>query len=64
MKMNNVGEKLKAEIERLDDERANILKTLCEDDRVFLPEILLNLISLVRAITKNIKSLKFILSNI
>lgn len=57
-------QKIEKEIEQLDNERAQILQDLCVNERIFLPEIILQLVNRARAITRTIISLKGILGNI
>jgi len=53
--------KIKQMIDALDNERAQILQTLCEDEKVYLPEVLLQLVSRARSITKTIAVLNSLL---
>ena len=54
-------EKLEGQIEILNDERARILQTLCENDKLYIPEIILQIVFRARSITKTIQSLKMLL---
>lgn len=53
-----MNEELAKKIEELDTRRAQILCTLCEDDRVFYPEVILGLVHEIRGITRILKILK------
>lgn len=49
---------LQQKIDQLDTRRAQILQVLCEDDKVYHPEVLISLINEIRGITKILKILK------
>jgi len=51
-------EDLTKKIEALDNRRAQILYSLCEDERLFMPEVILGLVHEIRSITKILKILK------
>jgi len=54
-------EKIKKQIEVLNNERAKMLQIICEDDKLYVPEIILNIVFRVRSITKTIQSLNILL---
>lgn len=53
-----MNEETKKQIEKLDNRRSEILYALCENAKIFHPELLLSLIQEVRAITRILKALK------
>lgn len=50
--------KLDVEIERFENERAKILQTLLEDEKIFMPEVLVQLVHKARTYTKTLYSLR------
>ncbi len=53
-----MDDKIEKKIEELDNRRAQILQALCEEDRIFIPELILGLVHEVRSITKVLRILK------
>ncbi len=51
-------EEIKNKIKELDDERAQLLFNLIEDDRIYHPPIILGLVHEIRSLTRVIKILK------
>lgn len=45
-------------IEELDTRRAQLLQAICEDDNLWHPNIILQLVGEIRSVTKMIKMLK------
>lgn len=50
--------KVQKEIDKLDNQRAILLKELCENTKLFHPEAILGLVHEVRSITRVLKILK------
>ncbi len=55
--------KLETTIERLEAERAQILHAICEDDQIYLPEVILQLVQRIRSLTKTLRAFRELLKN-
>ena len=53
-----MDDEVKKQIEKLDNHRARLLQTLCEDPKLFHPEAILGLVHEIRSITRVLKLLK------
>ncbi len=51
-------DKIKEAIEKLVEDRAGLLQAICEDYTIWQPQIIVQVVNEVRAITKMIKILK------
>jgi len=49
---------LKKRIGELDDERARLLQSLCEDESIWHPELIVRIVHSIRTITRIIRILK------
>ena len=53
-----MNEEIAKKIDEFENRRAHLLQALCEDERIYIPEVLLNMVSEIRSITKIMKMLK------
>ena len=53
-----MNDEIAKQINALDTRRAEILYAICENERIYLPEIILSLVQEVRSITRILKVLR------
>ncbi len=56
-----IKERIKKQINNIDNERAEVIKNLFENDGLYIPELILQLVFRARAMTKTIHSLNLLL---
>ena len=53
-----MNEEIEKKIKELDDQRARLLYDLCEDNKIYHPQIILGLVQEIRSITSVLKILR------